>query len=102
MQNIETKWGFNQVRIGDLIVYTCKIAIGETAKFPEIDGVCVNLSYKYNDFLQGYIPSKKMIRYTTTNHEEHLRMQREVMLGLENHAMNKVKLKYQWLHTQNN
>ena len=91
MQTVfSTGYGFNVLKINNLHrVYTCKIAV-KNSKFPDIAGlhVCPTKS------------GKLLLSYVTTDIKEHVRMQKDIMLFLEEHAMSKIKSKYAWLHSE--
>lgn len=93
---INPKWGFDTVIVGSVTVYTCKITCDKDAQFPNIDGVSYRITQKWAN--GDCYPSKGYISYETTDFQEHIRMQREIMLFLEQHAMDRVKRKYAYLH----
>jgi len=99
-RNITSGFGFQRTVInGCYNVWTCKISIKRYASaIPIIGGVDISFSKTYSK--RGRETEKIVLKYATMDHAEHVRMQREIMLYLEEHAIAQTKQKYAWLHQE--
>lgn len=93
---IKSKPGFTRFEIDHTYhVWVCKIMITNWSSLPVIAGVNAEIAD---------IPYKKgnrrclVISYCTMNWSDHDRMQKEIALYLEQHAISKTKKKYAWAH----
>jgi hypothetical protein len=108
MNNKFKTFGFKTVVINGFSVFTCNISIGRIDKhnysgeLPKIDGVSIIDTERLVGKKGSNRIRKEMstFSYTTTNAQEHYRMQQEIGLFLEQYAMHKLKAKYQWAHPE--
>ena len=96
-KKIKGDYGYSRFVIDNSYnVWHCKIGIDSSiSTIPVINGVrtdLVNITRKYKT------KSMLVLSYVTLEFKEHERMQKEITIFLEQHAINRVKLKYAWVH----
>lgn len=96
--HLTTAFGFQRTVInGRYNLWTCKISIKRYASaIPVIGGIDISFSKTVSK--KGRVTEKVILKYATMDYSEHIRMQREIMLYMEQHAINQVKKSYEWLH----
>lgn len=97
IDRIKTKWGYSILVVNHLFsLHTCKIAV-VTDLIPDILGI---ETYELEVTSKRGKKSKRLVlNYCTMNYFEHIRMQREITLFLEEVAIKKVRAKHAWGHT---
>lgn len=97
-KHLTTSFGFQRTVInGRYNLWTCKLSIERYASaIPVIRGV--DLSFSQTVSKKGKVTEKVILKYATMDHSEHIRMQKEIMLYMEQHAINQAKKRYSWLH----
>lgn len=97
LSKIKSKYGYTQTVIDyKYSIWHCKISIDAITGFmPIIAGVNVEIA----DIRRKGV-SKRMyiLSYCTLDFQNHERMQQELTLHLEEHAIRRVKNKYAWVH----
>ena len=99
-RNITSGFGFQRTVInGCYSLWTCKLSVKRgVIGIPIIAGVTATFSKTFSK--RGRETEKIVLKYATMDHAEHVRMQREIMLYLEKHAIAQTKQKYAWLHEE--
>ncbi len=97
-KHVLTNFGFQRLVINaQFHVWTCKMSFERTkSPLPVIRGV--SLSFSQTTSKKGKITEKVILKYCTMEYAEHERMQKEIMLFAEEHAIRIIKDKYAWLH----
>jgi tRNA A37 N6-isopentenylltransferase MiaA len=97
IQNFKS-YGFKTIRVNGFNVFTCNIIIDRINELPDIEGVSITNSSKL--LKSGANKDTTKFCYTTADYHLHQKLRREVMLFMEQHALNKVAAKYSYLHTE--
>jgi hypothetical protein len=97
LSKIKSKYGYTHTVIDHKYsIWHCKIAIDCLTGFmPMIAGVNVEI---VNICRKGVSKRMYILSYCTLDFENHERMQIELTLHLEEHAVRRVKRKYAWVH----
>jgi len=97
-KDVATSFGFGSTILDKTFtIYHCKIMVQNPVLAPEIPGV--NIIYR-TKVRKGIQVNSYLLRYATMDYNLHQKLQKEIMLFLEQHAHNKVASKYNWIHDQ--
>ena len=97
MNHINTSFGFSTTRVGNVIIYVCKLRINRVSENIEVHIKSLKTAIPYALFSYNDITKYWTIEYSLTDVQKADYAKHSIGALLKAHAIDKLEAKYNWI-----